>query len=169
MVQRRSSPFTTLFSKNWAEYEAGFGSSSGSYFWLGNELTRRLTTTPAQLRIELRESGGNKGYAVYENFSLSGRADNYRLSVGAYVAGNIGNAIHGENDPAFVENGMQFTTVDRDNDANDLTNCATVNGASGWLLSNCGRANLNQAYIPQWDEWYYLATISYTEMKIRPL
>lgn len=65
-----------------------------------------------QLRIELQESGGNQGYAVYKNFTISGPEDLYCLSVGRYAAGNIGNAIHGKTDPAFVENGMQFTTID---------------------------------------------------------
>ena len=92
MFQGRSSPFTTSFTKNWAEYETGFGNLSGSYFWLGNELIRRLTTTPAQLRIKLRDK---TNYANYENFSLSCPADNYRPSVGAYASGNIGNVIHG--------------------------------------------------------------------------
>lgn len=167
VLQRRSTPFTDKFSKNWTEYENGFGTLSGS-FWLGNRFISRLTATPVQLRIELQETQGNQGYAIYENFSISGPEDNYRLSIGPYAAGNIGNAIHGDSDPAFVENGMQFTTADRDNDANSLGNCARVNGDSGWWLSNCGRANLNKVYIPQWDEWKYLATISHTEMKIRP-
>lgn len=166
VFQKRTSPFTTLFSKNWKEYEEGFNHSINS-FWLGNQYLSRLTKTPLQPRIELEDRQGLKGYAVYDNFSISGPEDNYRLSVGAYVEGTIGNAFHGESDKAFVEDGMQFTTVDRDNDRNSLGNCATVNGPSGWWLSNCGRANLNQAYIPQWDGWLYSSSIISTEMKIR--
>ena len=168
LIQKRTTPFDTHFSKNWAEYVAGFGNLFGSFYWIGNSYLSRLTTTPVQLRIELQESGGNHGYAVYENFSISGNEDNYRLSIGRYAAGDIGNAIHGDTNPAFIEDGMQFTTADRDNDANNLGNCAKVGGASGWWLSNCGRANLNKAHMPQWDEWIYLGTINYTEMKIRP-
>jgi len=168
VFQRRSSPFTTLFSKNWAEYEAGFGEVNSS-FWLGNMILSRLTATPAKLRIELEESSSNQqGFAVYQNFSITGPEDNYRLSVGPYV-GNIGNAISGDPDPAFVQNGMQFSTSNRDNDANKYGNCASVNGNSGWWFSNCGRANLNKvSSVPQWDDWIYFATISHTEMKIRP-
>ena len=167
VLQRHTSPFTTLFSQNWTEYEAGFGNLSSS-FWLGNSYLSRLTKTSVKLRIDLRESGGDQGYAVYDNFSISGPEDNYRLSIGQYVAGNIGNAIHGDNYPAFNEDGMQFSTSDRDNDVNDYGNCANVNGGSGWWYSNCGRANLNKDNIPQWVEWSHAATISYTEMKIRP-
>jgi len=166
VFQKRTSPFTTLFSKYWREYEEGFGHSINT-FWLGNQYLSRLTKTPVQLRIELVDRDGYKGYAVYNNFSISGPEDNYRLNVGAYAGGNIGNALHGDSDKAFVEDGMQFTTVDRDNDRNDLGNCAVVNGPSGWWLNNCGRANLNQAYIPQWDGWLYSSSIISSEMKIR--
>lgn len=166
VFQRRSHPFTTLFSKTWAEYETGFSHTVMS-FWLGNKHLSRLTKTPVQLRIELRDSTGHQGYAVFKNFSISGPEDNYRLSVGEYFEGTIGNAFHDDSDKAFVEDGMQFSTADRDNDINSLGNCATVNGPSGWWLSNCGRANLNRAYIPQWDEWLHSSTITHTEIKIR--
>lgn len=86
VFQKRSSPFTTLFSKNWTEYEDGFSHSMNS-FWLGNQYLSRLTKPPVQLRIELVDRDGCKGYAVYNNFSISGPEDNYRLSVGAYVEG----------------------------------------------------------------------------------
>lgn len=110
-----------------------------------------------------------QGYAVYGNFSISSPRDNYRLSVGRYVTGTIGNAIHGDSNNAFVEDGMQFSTGDRDNDGSDLTNCATVSSLSGWWLNNCGRANLN-SNPPQWDEWkFHDASINHTEMKIRPM
>ncbi|KAJ7378337.1 hypothetical protein OS493_023587 [Desmophyllum pertusum] len=167
VFQRRVSPFATHFSKNWAEYEAGFGSFYDS-FWIGNQHLSHLTATPVQLRIELQEINGAHGYAVYENFSISGPEDNYRLSAGTYIEGTIGNALYGEADKSFVQDGMQFTTSDRDNDGNSLGNCATINGPSGWWLSNCGRANLNRASMPQWDEWkHYMGSISHTEMKIR--
>ncbi|XP_078347906.1 fibrinogen-like protein 1 [Oculina patagonica] len=165
VFQRRSSPFTTLFSKTWAEYEAGFSHSVNS-IWLGNKHLSRLTKTPVQLRVELRDSTNHQGYAVYENFSISSPEDNYRLSVGVYSKGTIVDAFH-DSVKGFEQDGMQFTTSDRDNDKNGLGSCAVVNGASGWWFNNCGRANLNQAYIPQWDGWLYSSTISYTEMKIR--
>ena len=167
VVQRRPSPFVTPFSRYWSDYEGGFGSLFHS-FWIGNQYLSRLTTIPVQLRIELKESGGKEGYAMYENFSISGPADNYRLSVGTYVKGTIGNAIHGDSNKDYVEDGMQFSTADRDNDGNDLGNCAIIT-PSGWWLNNCGRANLN-SHKPQWDEWkFYNSKISYTEMKIRPM
>ena len=37
--------------------------------------------TPVQLHIELAHRDGYKGYDVYNNFSLLGTEDNYRLSV----------------------------------------------------------------------------------------
>lgn len=168
VVQRRNSPFGVLFSKNWSDYETGFGSLSGS-FWIGNRYLSRLTTIPVQLRIELKASAGAQGYAVYENFSISGPRDNYRLSVGRNMTGTIGNAINGDSNMALVEDGMQFSTGDRDNDGNYLANCAVISSLSGWWLNNCGRANLN-SNPPQWDEWkFYDTSINYTEMKIRPM
>ena len=168
LFQRRSSPFTNLFSKNWAEYEAGFGEVNSS-FWLGNMVLSRLTATPVKLRIELKESSSNQqGFAVYQDFSITGPEDNYRLSVGSYV-GDIGNAISGHPNHASMENGMQFSTTDRDNDVANPENCASVNGNSGWWFPHCGHANLNRVgNLPQWDDWIHFAKISYTEMKIRP-
>ena len=52
---------------------------------------------------------------------------------------------------------MQFRTVDRDNERNNLE--TVLPGADNQAGGYCGRANVNQTYNPQWDEWLYSASI----------
>ena len=52
------------------------------------EMTKDETT---ELRLDLEKSGGQRGYAVYQSFSLSGPSK-YNLKIGTYngtVAGNM--------------------------------------------------------------------------------
>ena len=156
MFQRRFVPFREQFHRTWSEYQLGFGNVSGE-FWLGNEATHSLTAkSNVALRIELKESGGKTGFAVYERFKVPSSTDKYRLAVGNYSAGNI--------DGISNHDGMQFTTRDQDNDLNRYGLC---HENSGWWLNNCGHGDLNQMGRPQWGGWPFFATISYSEMKLR--
>lgn len=59
----------------------GFGEASGE-FWLGNEFVSRLTSRQSyKLRIMLGDWEGNSGFSQYDQFSLDGEAQNYRLVV----------------------------------------------------------------------------------------
>ena len=162
-IQKRSTPFKALLSKTWADYEQGFGiESGGEHFWIGNKYLSLLTKSPVKLRIDVLPNG----YAVYDDFSISGPEDNYRLHIGPIVSGNMNDAIHGDGTQANEQNGMPFSTSDRNN--NDLKWCANVNGPSGWWFNKCGQANLNQAYMPEWSGYNYYP-MTQTTMKIRPM
>ena len=162
-IQKRSTPFKALLSKTWADYEQGFGiESGGEHFWIGNKYLSLLTKSPVKLRIDVLPNG----YAVYDDFSISGPEDNYRLHIGPIVSGNMNDAIHGDGTQANEQNGMPFSTSDRNN--NGLKWCANINGPSGWWFNKCGLANLNQAYMPQWSGYNYYP-MTQTTMKIRPM
>ena len=47
-----------------------------------------------ELRIDLINKAGTKGYARYSNFSIADSSDNYRLHVGAFLGGTAGKCSH---------------------------------------------------------------------------
>ena len=149
------------FTKDWDEYRKGFGDASGEQ-WLGNDVIHSLT--PAQLLIELRDSQGNRGFALYQHFQVSDSRDKFRLNITRYN-GTIGDAITNNNsNDRFNQNDMQFTTFDEDNDRNPRKLCG---GGGGWWLNFCGYANLNNPNKIKWDSWRAVGSIVSSTMKIR--
>lgn len=72
------------FNKTWAEYAAGFGTTSGE-FWLGNDNINFITTNQMfLLRIELETFDGIQRIAEYGDFSLGDSSTNYVLHIGDY-------------------------------------------------------------------------------------
>ena len=161
VIQRRQSPYLVSFNRGWVEYQGGFGNVS-SDFWLGNHNIHLLShPTPVKIRFELEASGGQQGFAEYENFTVSGNSDNYRINLSGY-SGNLGNSFFSSY-IWWTENNMQFSTPDKDNDANPVGRC-TDN--SGWWYNYCGLINLNNPSHPHWNNWYQSSVIR-SEMKIR--
>ena len=141
------------FTRNWDDYERGFGDARGEY-WLGLKNVRRLISdgTTWALRIDLESFEGGTAYAVYDTFAVSDAASNYTLSVGEY-SGNSGDSLkYAGFGTGGIHNGMPFTTLDRDNDYS-ISNCAN-NCKGGWWYNNCFAANLNGEYLgPSGNEW----------------
>ncbi|GBN64107.1 Techylectin-5A [Araneus ventricosus] len=86
VIQRRGKfPVQLDFNKDWKSYTNGFGNVTEE-FWLGNENIRILCLKGCEIRFDLQDEDGEKGFALYQNFSLSN--SNYRLNISGY-AGNI--------------------------------------------------------------------------------
>ena len=146
---------TVEFFRKWHVYENGFGNSDGEY-WLGLKNIRRLLSDGKNwtMRIDLDVFDGRKAYAEYDGFAIGDENSNYRLTVGSY-RGNAGDALVSDN-PYCRHNGMQFTTLARDNDRwiDDDTlgpggNCA-ISHKAGWWFNNCRMAwfdNCRMAYL----------------------
>nr|AGT29865.1 fibrinogen gamma-like protein [Trachidermus fasciatus] len=156
VIQRRRDG-SVDFHKDWIQYKNGFGYLSPddtTEFWLGNEKIHLLTANtamPTVLRIELVDWSGNKRYADYTMFRLGPEVDMYRLTYGYYFGGDAGDAFDGfdfGDDPSdkfyTSHNGMQFSTVDKDNDKYQGS-CAQQDG-SGWWMNRCHAAHLNGKY-----------------------
>ncbi|XP_035026019.2 fibrinogen gamma chain-like, partial [Hippoglossus stenolepis] len=156
VIQRRRDG-SVDFLKDWIQYKQGFGYLSPddtTEFWLGNEKIHLLTvgsTIPTVLRIELVDWEGNTKHADYTMFKVGTEADNYRLTYGYYFGGDAGDAFDGFDfgeDPSdkfyTAHNGMQFSTIDKDNDKFDGS-CARQDG-SGWWMNRCHAAHLNGKY-----------------------
>ncbi|XP_038061078.1 uncharacterized protein LOC119731866 [Patiria miniata] len=117
------------FTRNWTEYQDGFGELSGE-FWLGNEKVRQLTSKDQWvLEIEVVYDDrlkSNKNMTFRWPFRVEG--DSYKLVVEGFT-----------DDLPFlsIETPHAFSTYDRDNDDVNGTNCAEVEGG-GWWFGQCG-------------------------------
>ena len=161
IIQRRTSPFSLNFDRNWTEYKGGFGNLQGE-FWLGNKIIHRLLKTPHVLRIELKTRKSRKvGFAEYSRVTVDGLGHKYRLKISGY---------HGSiRDCGGPSNWQYFTTRDSDNDEEANKNCATEDHAGWWYKSCSECGNLNRQSGPKWDSWYIGKSdrIVFSEIKIR--
>ena len=133
VVQRRTDGSVDFF-KNWVDYKFGVGSLRNEY-WLGNEKIHQLTKRKnMMIRFDLEDFDGNKAYAEYRTFYINGENENYRLHVSSY-SGTAGDSLS-------YQNGMEFSTKDRDNDKSIGGNCA-LGYHGGWWYNECHHCNLN--------------------------
>ena len=160
------------FYRPWVDFKNGFGNIRKE-FWLGNDKIHLMTKgRNMMVRFDLEDFQGNKVYAEYKTFYIDGEEDKYKLHVASY---------HGTAGNDFVqENGMQFSTFDRDNDIFSGNCAASYKGA--WWYTNCVYSNINGEYLCQarsnraswhnvvWNSYRGSSTsLKVTEMKIRPL
>ena len=135
VIQRRVPDGTVNFTRNWTDYENGFGDLEGE-FWYGLRNIHHLTTRDdVELRIDMvREDDGTEFSWTYQTFRVAGAGDNYRLTIGEGEGTGF--------DAMRYHNNQQFTTYDRDNDERSGSNCAFF-FQGGWWYNNCYHANLN--------------------------
>ncbi|XP_067135616.1 techylectin-5A-like [Centruroides vittatus] len=172
VIQRRGkygNP-SDYFFRDWESYAKGFGSLNGE-FWIGNDLLHDLTNQDSySLRIDMKDTEGERKFAQYRKFSIGSESEQYKLYVSDY-SGNSGDSFLGHN-------GLKFTTKDRDNDYSGY-NCANLYTGAWWYYachySNLNGLNLNGLDLNafgkgiNWSIWKgYYYSLSFTEMKIRP-
>jgi len=145
IIQQRFG-YTFDWNLPWADYKAGFGSIDAD-FWLGLEKMHLLTSSqPYRLRVEVQYRSTNLWYsAEYWSFKIGDELnDKYRLDVSGY-SGDAGDALQYEGDHMgngrfgdYYNNGMKFSTYDRDNDR-ALEHCAAATGerSGGWWYNAC--------------------------------
>ena len=116
----------------------GFGDPSDNY-WLGNDLLSQLTANNRyKLRFDLQSRDtGNWFYAEYSRFRVQSEADKYKVQVGGFSGNSSSNLFVGHD-------GLQFTTIDRDNDPSSSLNCAVWTGGGFWW-HYCGACRVNAA------------------------
>ena len=174
VIQRRVPNGTVNFYRGWKDYEEGFGDLD-SEFWYGLRNIHCLTTRESvELCIDLQDEQGNKLTWVYQQFSVDGPDQKYRLHIGQGTG-----TPSGSYDAMANHNNMYFSTFDRDNDQNSGGNCAaSYRGA--WWYKSCFATNLNGPHTPitlpppdplanrlMWinsSEWIYYPSV---EMKVR--
>ena len=117
-----------------------------SEFWFGLDRLHTLTKNGSwNLKVEIKYNSlvylqavkpsprcGTWGIGVWENFSIGSEDDSYKLSIGKRVKVQNMRSY----DPFLYQNGMSFTTTDRDNDKSN-SNCAKKLGYGGWWYKKC--------------------------------
>ena len=96
-------------------------------------------------------------YPFYDGFNVDSEKNKYKLTVGDYVYKNIGQKLY-DNDFSYQQ-GMYFSTIDKDNDNIKGINCAINNAAGGgfwhnacfWILPT-GLYNSNENHGLKWKE-----------------
>lgn len=141
---------TLNFAQNWNTYKSGFGSISAN-FWLGNENIHLLTNAASYwLRIELM-AGDNRWYsAEYADFRIKNEGNKYQLELSGYT-GDYQDPMSYPSSYSDSQYGMNFSTIDVDNDSSGAVNCSGITGG-GWWFSSCGVSCLNCKY-GQWFAW----------------
>ena len=172
VIQRRVPNGTVNFTRKWKDYEEGFGDLD-SEFWYGLRNIHCLTTRESvELRIDLQDEQGNKLTWVYQQFSVDGPDQKYRLHIGQGTGTPPGSfdAMAG----SHSLNNMYFSTFDRDNDAWSGGHCA-VSYKGAWWHRECYNANLNNPHVGTSAvdriTWYNGSKYVYyhsVEMKVRP-
>nr|QHR82843.1 veficolin 2 [Vipera anatolica senliki] len=159
------------FYRDWESYKKGFGRQE-SEFWLGNDKIHLLTSSGThQLRIDVEDFNGSTTFATYSSFRIANESENYKLSVGSHLDGNMGDSFSGHN-------GLAFSTKDKDNDTYEPASCA-ANYKGGWWYSACHSSNLNGLYHKGEHTSYadginwrtgrgHNYSYKYVDMKIRP-
>ncbi|KAH9494784.1 hypothetical protein Btru_020607 [Bulinus truncatus] len=166
IIQRRVN-HDTLFNRTWKTYRNGFGQGCHDY-WLGNLYIHRITTSGKyELRIDMVYKN-TQHFAHYQDFFIDDEDNNFALHLGHFLNSSVKDDFH-------YQQGQQFSTRDRDNDAFPGGQCANLYDA-GWWYANCHTSNLNGHFdaastFGKSVIWYSMTghrdTLSAVEMKIR--
>ena len=122
-----------------------------------------------ELKIDLVDFDGNYKYAHYSFFSVGNSGTNYRLNIAGYT-GNAGDDMIAHHNL----NGMQFSTIDRDNDPVDR-HCAAEH-KSAWWHHTCAFSQLNGLYLSGQVSYYGVVwykmknkweSLKFAQMKLR--
>ena len=164
VIQRRQDG-SIDFNRFWWEYEMGFGSLTGE-FWYGLRALHCLTGQGGwEMRMDIKLANGTNIFLQYKQFKVASAKDKYKLTVGGFQGTTT--------DPMIYHNGMNFTTKDNDNDKWSR-NCAIDDYGStptgGWFYKYCHHTQPNILYNHKHgiflnNKWHPLPFI---EIKIRP-
>jgi len=165
VIQRRQDG-SVDFHRNWVDYEDGFGSLTGE-FWYGLLAIHCLTNQGQwELRVDYMSINGTNGNLSYSNFRVGPAVEQYKLTISGF------NGVADDPFSTSALNGMKFTTKDKDNDLQNK-NCAVYDGFDdgGWWYNSCSHIYLNTEYKNQYGIYLNKKWISlnFVEMKIRPV
>lgn len=125
VIQSRGPRMAENFTRNYSEYERGFGDKNGE-FWMGNKNIVQLLERFAkvEMRVEMMDMHGNIRFMEYKTFKMAKVDDGYKLKL-EFKEGSA-------RDMFTHYNGEQFSTYDRQNEKaiQLVTRCQEKSG--GW-------------------------------------
>uniref|UniRef100_A0A1I8JAL4 Fibrinogen C-terminal domain-containing protein n=1 Tax=Macrostomum lignano TaxID=282301 RepID=A0A1I8JAL4_9PLAT len=129
------------FARPWSEYETGFG--DGTDFWIGLRSIHELTgSAPKLLRVEAVTWSNVLYVAEYSGFIVGDASTKYTMTFGSYLTGSSNMT----RDSLSYHRGMQFSTMDRDNEIHSSGSCSATYGNGGWWYRSCYHSNPNGIY-----------------------
>ena len=157
VIQRNRANSTVNFNRNYTEYEKGFGSLTGD-FWYGLEGMQCLTQrNNYEMRIDYEYKNGTKSYLHYTYFRIDYAGTKYRIQYSGHQG--VGK------DYLYGHNSRGFSTADNDVDTSTI-NCAVREKSGFWYdyqNSNnlCGSIRINS------QPPHLGVDLQFVEMKIR--
>ena len=89
LVVQRSQDGSVDFNRDWVDYEDGFGSLTGE-FWYGLRPLHCLTNQGQwELRIDFTFTDGTKSYLSYSSFKIGPASSNYTLSISGFKGATV--------------------------------------------------------------------------------
>jgi hypothetical protein len=147
VILRRNANVTHVsFNHTWTDYEQGFGDLN-TEFWYGLRNIHCLTERE-EMELQIELDNGTGQVWTYGYFEVDGPETNYALHIGQ-AQGPSG----GHNSIAY-HNGMQFSTIDRDNDVWRSGNCVSTHGGSGWWFKTCYHSLLTGSHSSRKLLWW---------------
>lgn len=129
VIQRRTNGDLNFY-RNWTQYMVGFGNLSNEFF-IGLDKLHAITASRVhELYIQLEDFSGDKRFARYDEFLISGASNQYKLAkLGAY-SGDAGDSLKNHLE-------QKFSTFDRDNDGMNNICSEKLIGAWWYGGSDC--------------------------------
>ena len=173
VIQRRKDG-SENFHRTWREYETGFGSLTGE-FWFGLNALHCLTSQGQwELRIDLKLTNGTIIYLPYKKFAVGPATEQYPLTISEFT-GYTTDPFNLHRSPTSYRlalNTMKFSTRDQDNDrwSYNCANPAHHSGiGGGWWYNHCAEIYPNSQYKHRYgitlNARYH--SLPFIEMKIR--
>ena len=143
VIQRRKDG-SENFHRYWWEYQMGFDSLTGE-FWFGLNALHCLTNQGQwELCIDLKLTNGTIIYIPYNKFAVGPATEQYPLT----ISGFTGYITDSFNSHIQSVNTMKFTTRDQDNDrwSHNCAIPAHIGTSGGWWFDQCGNIFFNSQY-----------------------
>lgn len=161
---------SSFFNQPWPAMLVQQGSHSWDY-WIGLTALNGLTTgCSGKLLINLQGIHGWYYYEEYSTFSIGDASTNFTLKVGDYISGNVGGNPNGT---MAYQNGMMFSTYDKNNDPYHLSHpgqsCAVMFGGAWWYNACADAAftgSSSQFHVAYDQGQHIIIYLQYASMKL---
>ena len=157
VFHRRFLPFTQDFAKEWSDFKTGFGDVSDQ-FWLGNDFLHEMTTTATSQKhyvmVYGKKEDGTEAISKYGSFYIENDENFYRMNFNNTLLSGI----HSLKDNSKIDNrkdnnGMAFSTKDKDNDLIEDKSCVNYYETGAFWLNKCSNIYTSSTVKLRWAQF----------------